>query len=87
MLRIGDLAVIGWPGEPFVEAQLAIKKGSPAAYTFVAHFCNDSAGYQPTREAFKRGGYETRTANWSKLAPEALEVVQDTTVEMLRELY
>jgi len=87
VLRIGDLAVIGWPGEPFVEAQLAIKKGSPAAYTFVAHFCNDSAGYQPTCEAFERGGYETRTANWSKLAPEALEVVQDTTVEMLRELY
>lgn len=57
--------------------------GLAMPYTFVAHFCNDSAGYQPTREAFERGGYETRTANWSKLAPEALEMVQEHTVDLL----
>ncbi|HUU60581.1 MAG TPA: hypothetical protein VMZ50_13655 [Phycisphaerae bacterium] len=86
VLRLGELAVAAWPGEPFVEAQLAVKKGSPAAYTFVAHFCNDSAGYIPTRRAFAGGGYETRTANWSQLAPEALETIEAATLEMLQEL-
>lgn len=86
-IRIGDLALVAWPGEPFVEAQLAVKKASPAAYTFVAHFCGDSAGYIPTKEAMRRGGYETRTANWSKLAPEALEMITEKTMEMMKQLW
>ncbi|MBM4085253.1 MAG: hypothetical protein FJ272_10725 [Planctomycetes bacterium] len=86
-LRVGGLALIAWPGEPFVEAQLEVKKNSPAAHTFVAHMSNDSAGYQPTREAFQRGGYETRTANWSKLDPCALEMVTAESKAMLGQLF
>jgi len=40
-------------------------------------------GYLPTKEALARGGYETKTAHWSKLCPDALETVVDATVEML----
>ena len=85
--RIGDLALVAWPGEPFVEAQIELKKNSPAAHTFVAHMSSDCAGYLPTREAFAHGGYETRTANWSKLAPEALESVAKESASLLRELF
>jgi len=85
--RLGDLALVAWPGEPFVEAQLELKKNSPAAHTFVAHMSSDCAGYLPTREAFAHGGYETRTANWSKLAPEALETVTKESVTLLRSLF
>lgn len=87
ILRLGGLAVIGWPGEPFVEAQLAIKKGSPAALTFAVHECNDDIGYIPTRQAFTYGGYETRTANWSPLDPGALESCTAATRRLLRALY
>jgi neutral ceramidase len=87
VFRIGDLAVVGCPGEPFVEAQLDIKCGSPAKQTFVAHLCNGGASYVPTRQAFAYGGYETRVANWSCLDEGALEMVTATAREVLRDLY
>ncbi len=84
-IRIGDVAVLALDGEPFVEAQLAIKLSSPARYTLVAHMCNGAEGqYVPTREAFERGGYETR---WSQLVPEALETIQCQAGKLLAELF
>ena len=81
---IGDLAVVGWPGEPFVEAQLEVKRGSPAKYVVLGHLCNGEPGYLPTRRAFKAGGYETR---WTSLPEGALETVTERTVEMVRKLF
>lgn len=85
--RLGDFALVTLMGEPFVEAQLRIKRESPAPYTFVAHFCNGYAGYLPTAEAFTRGGYETRTGIGSHWQPEALEQVADTALGMVRRLF
>ncbi len=88
VMRIGELAVVGCPGEPFVEAQLEIKTASPAKQTFAAHMCNGgTAGYVPTRQAFPYGGYETRVANWSCLDEGALEQVTAAARELLRDLY
>ena len=70
-----------------VEAQLRIKEKSPAPYTFVAHFCNGFAGYIPTAEAMKRGGYETRTCNSSKFQPQALKKIGDAAIEFLKKLF
>jgi neutral ceramidase len=67
--RIGDLALVGLPGEPFVETGLAIKASSPAPYLFVSHMTNGSEGYQPDAAAIRRGGYETWVANTSRLSP------------------
>jgi len=86
-LRVGDLAILTLPGEPFVEAQLAIKQASPATRTFVAHMSNRYVGYIPTPEALARGGYETRACQGSKLAPEALQMITDRSVALLRELW
>ncbi|MFC1715901.1 hypothetical protein ACFL6S_19685 [Candidatus Poribacteria bacterium] len=85
--RIGDTAIVTLMGEPFVEAQLKIKLESPASYTFVAHQCNGYVGYVPTSGAFSGGGYETRTANWSKLQPEALDTIVNAATELLRKLF
>jgi hypothetical protein len=85
--RIDDVALVGLPGEPFVEGQLEIKIGSPAAHTFVAHCTSEYVGYLPTREAFRRGGHEVDFSYWAKLAPEALDVVVDNAVGLLRELF
>lgn len=87
VFRIGNLAVVALTGEPFVEGQLEIKLNSPAPYTQIAHMSNGYVGYIPTRAALKRGGYETRTAHWSKLAPEALEMIVRETLGTLGELY
>lgn len=81
--RLGDAAIVTLMGEPFVEVQLRIKLASPLPYTFVAHFCNGYAGYIPTEEAFRRGGYETRTSNGSKFQPDALEKIGDAAISLL----
>jgi hypothetical protein len=86
-LRLGSLAILVLPGEPFVEAQLEIKQRSPATRTFVAHMSNRYVGYIPTPDAVRRGGYETRPSNSSKLAPEALQTITDRSVGLLKELY
>jgi neutral ceramidase len=86
-LRLGDLAILILPGEPFVEAQLDIKQRSPAARTFVAHMSNRYVGYIPTAAAIERGGYETRPSIASKLAPEALQTIANKSVALLQELY
>ena len=86
-LRIGETALVTLMGEPFVEGQLRIKRESPAPYTFVAHFCNGYAGYIPTREALRRGGYETNTSNGSKFQPEALDTIVNAAIELLKKLF
>jgi len=86
VFRLGSAAIVGLPGEPFVEGGLRIKLDSPTFPTYIAH--NTSfAGYIPTRQAFQSGGYEIRTANWSKLVPEALDTIVDETGVLLREVF
>jgi hypothetical protein len=84
--RLGALSLVGLMGEPFVEAQLDIKRAAPTPHTFVAHFCNGYAGYVPTRKAFEGGGYETRTGCGSKLMPDALEKIAEEALELLGEM-
>jgi neutral ceramidase len=87
VLRIGNLALVGWPGEPFVESQIAVKLSSPAPYLFVGHMTGGDAGYQPGAAAIKRGGYETWVANTSKLSPRTPELVIAATREMVARLF
>jgi hypothetical protein len=54
-----DVAVVGLPGEVFVDLGLAIKRASPFATTLVIELCQDAPGYIPTKKAFAEGSYET----------------------------
>ncbi len=85
-VAVGDLAVLVVPGEPFVEAQLEIKRRSPFARTFVAHMSNGYAGYVPTPAAIRAGGYETRPGNGSRLCAEALAMITVAAVGVLDRL-
>jgi len=68
-LRIGDLGIVGLPGEIFVEYGLQIKEKSPFKHTMTIELANDYIGYCPTDEALQEGGYETRLARSAKAAP------------------
>jgi hypothetical protein len=57
-LRIGDIAVVGLPGEVFFEYALAIAAASPFEFTAVAGYANGNVGYIPTAAACAEGGYE-----------------------------
>ena len=87
--RIGDLGVVGLPGEPFVEGQLALKTNSAAPYLFPAHMTSHYVGYLPTREAYERGGHEANEdiTYWAKLAPGCLEEVVDRARVMVGDLF
>jgi len=87
VFRLGDIALIAMPGEPFVEGQLEIKLRSPAYPTYVVHHSNAYVGYVPTKDAMPRGGYETWTANWSRLVPEALDMIVEASVGLLEEVF
>jgi hypothetical protein len=82
--RLGDeVAIIGLPGEVFVEHGLAIKKASPFPVTLVIELCQDDVAYVPTRKAFAEGSYETVN---SRLAPGGGEAMTDMAIKLLQEL-
>ena len=56
VLRVGDAAIVGWPGEVFVELGIELRQRSPVPLTFVASFANDYVGYIPTRAAYESRG-------------------------------
>ena len=87
VFRVGKAAFVGLPGEPFVEGQLQIKMASPTYPTYIAHCVSHYVGYLPTRDALPRGGHEVATCFWSKLEPDALEMVVDNAVEMLHDVF
>jgi hypothetical protein len=58
-IRIGDIGIVGLPGEVFCEFGMQIRERSPARHTVVVALANDDIGYLPTSEAFdQEGGYE-----------------------------
>ena len=84
VIRIGDLAFVGYPAEYFVEYGLRTKQESPFANTFVTELTNGWHGYVPTPEAFLHGGYETRLGDASHLVEEAGERIVEAGLELLR---
>jgi hypothetical protein len=87
VMRIGDCAFVGLPGEPFAWGGLQIKMGSPAPFTFIVHGISSYAGYIPPRLAYPRGGHEVDLSYWAKVAPGSLETIIEVAGEMLGELF
>ncbi|MHC4327595.1 MAG: sugar phosphate isomerase/epimerase family protein [Planctomycetota bacterium] len=78
-----DVAVVGLPGEVFVDLGLAIKQSSPFATTIVIELCQDAPGYIPTKKAFAEGSYETVN---SRIAPGGGEKMAEAAIRLLKEL-
>lgn len=89
VLRIGDVLLVGLPGEIFCDIGLAIKrlfKGQPC---FVIGYANANVGYVPTAKALADGGYETDRAIMSynqpsRFAPRVEEVLLDQAAKLGR---
>jgi hypothetical protein len=87
VLRVGDTAFVGLPGEPFVEGQLRLKALSPVRYTYVAHCTTQYVGYLATPEAFPHGGHEVNSTYWAKVEPDALGTVVESAAGVLRDVF
>ena len=81
--RIGPLAFIGVPLEPFIELGLAVEAASPFARTFVSGYTNGYRNYLPTAAEWQRGGYEV---DISAFSADAGDLFVATSVELLRSL-
>ena len=84
IVTIGDIALIGIPGELFVEFGLTLKQNPHFAHTFVVGYCNDLIGYIPTRAAYDEGGYEIDTARIGADCGEAIVAAALSTLEEMR---
>ena len=64
-LRIGDVAMVGIPGEPFTEIGVRIKDTPGWKAILPCALTNGTQGYFPMRSAFDEGGYEARGSNYT----------------------
>lgn len=87
MIRIGKVALVFLPGEPFVETALQIEQHSPFKDTIVIGYSECSVGYIPTSSAFAEGGYEVGPGKWSYLEANAEIRIFKETVDMLDRLH
>jgi len=83
-LRIGDWTLVSIPAEFFVELGLQIKEATWPLHTLVSSCSNGMVGYVPTKDAFKRGGYETTFGFGYKLAPEAGDMLVSAAIELVQ---
>ena len=82
-MALDDVAIVGVPGEVFVESQMEIRRCSPYEYTFVSELANDSIGYLPVAKAYEEGGYEPTA---TVVAPDAGAKLTKTAISLLKEL-
>ena len=83
LIRIGDIALVGFPGEPFAEIGVAVKQGSPFGHTLYSGYTNDYLGYLPIDAARPDGGYEVET---TPFAPGSADAVIEASLALLRDL-
>ncbi len=84
---IGDVAMVGVPGEFFTALGREIKLQSPYRYTYIFELANDYVGYLPDARAYDRGGYQVWTGLHSYLEKGSGERVVDAAIALLRELH
>jgi hypothetical protein len=82
-IRIGDIALVSVPGEPFTETAQAVAAQSPFPHTLFSGYSNGGFGYIPIREAHAEGGYEIEATPFSA---DAADVLLAESVRILKEL-
>lgn len=80
---VGNLHILGLPGEVFVETQEEIRSRSGLENLVVIAYANGYPGYFCRPEAYDQGGYE---AGVTPFAPEAEPLLVAGALEVLREV-
>lgn len=83
-LRLGDIYILGLPGEVLVEIGLEIKERAGLEQLFVVSLSNDAIGYVCHGAAYEEGGYEPGSA--TRLAKGAGEIMLKEALELLKEI-
>lgn len=90
-IALGDIALVGLPGEIFVRIGEAVMERSPFAHTIVTSHTNGWAGYLPTADQVPLGGYEVERARAHRYGLTILDnsdqIAVDAAVAVLRDCY
>jgi hypothetical protein len=79
VLRIGDLCLVGIPGEPFTRTVQEIKAKSKAPVTAVVSYANDEEAYFPDALSVAEGTYEALV---SPFGPEVAERLREVALRL-----
>ena len=63
-VKIGEVALLGIPGEPFTDIGVKIKEADGWGLILPCACANGYQGYFPMQSAYDEGGYETRSSNY-----------------------
>ena len=83
-LKLGDIYILGLPGEILIEVGLEIKSKAALENLFIVTISNDSIGYVCHSRAYDEGGYEP--VSWTNLAKGAGEILVKEALDLLKQL-
>ena len=84
-VRIGDLALVAMPGEPFAEIGVAVKTGSPFEFTMFCGYSDGVGGdYVPTDDEYEFGGYEVERTPYNPGAAAKVIAAAEALLARLR---
>ena len=86
-IRLGDVSLVGIPGEPFAEIGFELKNCSGPGRTLVAGYANDWLGYLAPQSAWDLGGYEVDLGTWSIVGPEAFDIILETAGKLVSRMW
>ena len=87
VILLGDIALVGVPGELFTRLGVKIKRLSPFRHTYIISLANDYIGYIPDEQSFDLGGYQVWTGLHSFVEKGTGEAVVENIVQGLCELH
>jgi hypothetical protein len=82
-MRIGQLALVAVPGEPFAQVGATVRERSPFPVTMFSGYSNGEVGYIPMQSDYKNKGYGV----WnSPMAPGAAELLIERASALVQTL-
>ncbi len=82
-VKIGPVAYLGIPGEPFTDIGVEIKKAEGWNLIMPTALTNGNIGYFPMKSAYDEGGYEAKTSNFKA---GVAEIIIENAIQLLNEI-
>ena len=83
-VKLGPIALVGIPGQPFTPAGVEIKDSAGWDIILPCTLTNGNAGYFPMMESYNEGGYEARTSKYKAGVAEAIVGCAKSILEKLK---
>ena len=85
-LRIGSTCIVGFPGEPFSDIGLRLRRRAPFGNLMISELANNELGYFATEPAYSAGVYEAILPS-APFTQEVIDRMIDEAEQLLHKLY